>query len=187
MELDMELVSWSCRTLLAVVFAIAVAGKLRGAGSFGAFVRSTRELAALSARRGLAVARLVIGAEAVGVVLLLCPGRAAVAGFALAGCLLAAFTVATGASLRRGVRVPCRCFGSSAGDAGVLHLVRNGFLIAVAVVGAAGTPPGLPDTAGGLAVAVATGLVLGVVVTVLDDISESLRDSFVVTVRKGQS
>jgi hypothetical protein len=69
---------------------------------------------------------------------------------------------------------------------GALHLVRNGFLIAVAVTGAVGTVHGLPEAPGGLAVAVGTGLVLGVVVTVLDDISESLRDSFPNAVRKGQ-
>ncbi len=185
----MELAAMSCRTLLVVVFTVAVVGKLRSAESFGAFVRSVQGFAALSPRRGRAVARLVAGAEAVGVVLLLLPGPVAIVGFALVGCLLGAFTLAIGASLRRGVRVPCRCFGASTNNTGPLHLVRNGFLFAVAVAGAVGTFHGLPQAPGGLAVAVATGLVLGVVVTVLDDISESLRDSFSsfpVAVRKGQ-
>ncbi|MER6308680.1 MauE/DoxX family redox-associated membrane protein [Streptomyces sp. NPDC001657] len=182
----MELAAMSCRVLLVVVFTVAVVSKLRGAESFEAFVRSVQGLTVLSPRRGRATARLVAGAEAAGIVLLLLPGPVVVAGFALVGCTLAAFTLAIGASLRRGARVPCRCFGASTSSAGLLHLVRNGFLIAVAVTGAAGTSYGLPQEPGGLAVAVGTGLVVGVVTTVLDDIAESLRDSFPISVRKGQ-
>ncbi|MFE9355095.1 MauE/DoxX family redox-associated membrane protein [Streptomyces olivaceoviridis] len=182
----MELAAMSCRVLLVVVFTVAVVSKLRSAESFGAFVRSVQGFAVLSPPRGRAVACLVTGAEAAGILLLLLPGPVAFAGFALVGCMLGAFTVAIGASLRRGVRVPCRCFGASSSNAGPLHLLRNGFLIAVAVTGAIGTFHGLPEASGGLSVAVGTGLVLGVVVTVLDDISESLRDSFPDAVRKGQ-
>ncbi|WPW27305.1 MauE/DoxX family redox-associated membrane protein [Streptomyces atratus] len=182
----MQLAAMSCRVLLVVVFTVAVVSKLRSAESFGAFVRSVQGFAVLSPRRGRAVARLVTGAEVAGVVLLLLPGPVAIVGFALVGCMLGAFTLAIGASLRRGVPVPCRCFGASTSSAGPRHLVRNGFLIAVAVTGAVGTSHGLPEVPGGLAVAAGTGLVLGVVVTVLDDISESLRDSFPAAVRKGQ-
>ncbi|MFB7915971.1 MauE/DoxX family redox-associated membrane protein [Streptomyces sp. NPDC056061] len=182
----MEFAAMSCRILLVIVFTVAVVSKLRGTDSFGAFVRSVQGFAVLSPRRGRAVARLVTGAEAAGVVLLLLPGPVAIAGFALVGCMLGAFTLAIGASLRRGVRVPCRCFGASTSGAGPLHLIRNGFLIAVAVTGAVGTSHGLPEAPGGLAVAVGTGLVLGVVVTVLDDVSESLRDAFPVAARKTQ-
>jgi hypothetical protein len=182
----MELVAMSCRVLLMVVFTVAVVSKLRSAESFGAFVRSVQGFAVLSPRRGHLVACLVIGAEVAGIVLLLLPGRMAFAGFALVGCMLGVFTLAIGASLRRGVRVPCRCFGASTSNAGLLHLVRNSSLIAVAVTGAVGTFHGLPEAPGGLAVAVGTGLVLGFIVTVLDDISESLRDSFPVAIRKGQ-
>ncbi|MFI1379947.1 MauE/DoxX family redox-associated membrane protein [Embleya sp. NPDC020886] len=182
----MESAAMACRTLLVVVFAVAVVSKLRSAASFAAFVRSVRAFVALSPRRGRAAARLVAGAEAAAVVLLLSSGPAALVGFALAGCLLAAFTLAMAASLRRGVRVSCRCFGASATDTGPLQLARNGFLVVVAIIGAVGTSRGLPDAPGALAVTVGIGLVAGVVVTVLDDISELLRDAFPVAVRKGQ-
>ncbi|MGW1892416.1 MauE/DoxX family redox-associated membrane protein [Streptomyces sp. NPDC002004] len=182
----MELAAMSCRILLVVVFTVAVVSKIGSAQSFAAFVRSVEQFAVLPPRRGRAAARLVTGAEAAAVVLLLLPGPAAIAGFALAGCLLAAFTLAIGASLHRGVRVPCRCFGASTSSTGPVHLVRNGFLIAVAVTGAVGTFHGLPGAPGALATGVGIGLVLGVLVTVLEDVSEALRDSIPVAVRKGQ-
>ncbi|MFE6844634.1 MauE/DoxX family redox-associated membrane protein [Streptomyces sp. NPDC057686] len=183
----MELAAMSCRTLLVVVFAVAVTGKAGGAESFGAFVRSVQEFVrSTSPNRGRGVAHLVIGAEVAGTVLLLLPGPAAVAGFALVGCLLGAFALAIATSLRRGVRVPCRCFGASASSAGPLELVRNGFLMAAAVTGAVGTSNGLPETTGAVALAVGTGLILGVVVTVLDDISDLLRDAVPVAIWKGR-
>ncbi|MEU6370065.1 MauE/DoxX family redox-associated membrane protein [Streptomyces sp. NPDC046931] len=181
----MEFAAMCCRILLVVVFAVAVVSKLRSADAFGAFVRSVQGLAALSPHRSRAVARVVAGAEVAGVVLLVLPSRMAMVGFALVGCLLGAFALAMAASLRRGVRVPCRCFGASTRSTGPLQLVRNGFLMAVAAGGAVGTVHGLPKSPGGLAVACATGLVLGVVVTNLDDISELLRDAFPVAARKG--
>ncbi|MEU7045624.1 MauE/DoxX family redox-associated membrane protein [Streptomyces varsoviensis] len=183
----MELVAVSCRTLLVVVFAVAVASKLSGAEPFNAFVRSVREFTALAPRRARAAAHLVVGTEAVGAVLLSLPRpAAAIAGFALVGCALGAFTVGMAASRRRGVRVPCRCFGASSHNTGALPLVRNGFLIVVAVTGAAGTAlGGQPAAPGGLAVAAGAGLVLGVVMTVLDDIYEVLRDLLPVAAPKG--
>ncbi|MFE7117317.1 MauE/DoxX family redox-associated membrane protein [Streptomyces sp. NPDC057654] len=181
----MELAAVSCRTLLVVVFAVAVVTKLSSAESFSAFARSVREFAGLSARRGRAAARLVAGAEAAGAVLLVLPRPLTMAGFALLGCLLGSFTIAMAASLRRGLRVPCRCFGASTSSTGVLPLVRNGFLILVAAIGAAGTFHGVPTAPGGLAVAVGAGLVLGAVVTVLDDIYEVLRDFLPVAAPKG--
>ncbi|MEV0265426.1 MauE/DoxX family redox-associated membrane protein [Streptomyces sp. NPDC050617] len=183
----MELAAVSCRTLLVVVFAVAVVSKLSSAESFSAFVRSVRELAGLSPSRGRAAARLVVGAEAAGAVLLMLPRPRplTMAGFVLLGCLLGAFTIAMAASLRRGLRVPCRCFGASTSSAGALPLVRNGLLIVAAVTGAAGTFHGVPTAPGGLAVAAGTGLVLGAVVTVFDDIYEVLRDFLPVAAPKG--
>ena len=186
MEFVMEFAAMGCRTLLVVVFAVAVVGKLRSAEAFEAFVRSVQGLASLPSRRSRAVARVVAGAEVAGVVLLVPPTRVAIIGFALVGCMLGAFTLAMAASLRRGMRVPCRCFGASTRSTGPLQLVRNGFLMAVAAGGAVGTFHGLPQTPGGLAVACGTGLVLGVVVTNLDDISELLCDAYPVAARKGQ-
>ncbi|MFF7244783.1 MauE/DoxX family redox-associated membrane protein [Embleya sp. NPDC008237] len=186
MACAMELAAMSCRALLWVVLAVAVVSKLHSARSFAAFVRSVRAFAVVPARRARAVGCLVVGAETAGIVLLSSPGPAAFVGFVLVGCLLAVFTLAMAVSLRRGVRVSCRCFGASAIDTGPLQLGRNGFLIVVAAIGAVGAPHGLPDAPGGLAVTIGIGLITGVTVTVLDDVSELLRDAFPVAARKGQ-
>jgi uncharacterized membrane protein YphA (DoxX/SURF4 family) len=51
--------------------------------------------------------------------------------------MLAAFTVVIAAHLRRGARPPCACFGTwSARPIEPGHLVRNGVLFGLAVVGA---------------------------------------------------
>jgi hypothetical protein len=93
----------------------------------------------------------------------------AVAGFVLATGLLLAFTAAIAASLRRGRRAPCRCFGATETPIGPRHLVRNATLICFAVLGAL-APDGLPPLAGA-AVAVAAGVVVAVFVVAMDDIA----------------
>ncbi|WDN56857.1 MauE/DoxX family redox-associated membrane protein [Streptomyces clavuligerus] len=173
----MEIVVLSCRTLLVVVLAVAAMSKIRDAESYAAFTGSVRELTELPARPARTVAAIVVAAEAGAVVLLLAPSPSHRAGFALAGGLFGAFTVAIAASLRRGVRGRCRCFGASESRLGPVHLVRNALLITVAGTGALGASDSLPGAPGGLALAVGTGLVLGVVVTVLDDIGAGLRDA----------
>lgn len=53
--------------------------------------------------------------------------------------LLLAFTGLIGLRLREGVRPPCACFGAwSAKPIGPAHLIRNGALIALAVLSLAG-------------------------------------------------
>jgi uncharacterized membrane protein YphA (DoxX/SURF4 family) len=73
--------------------------------------------------------------------------------------LLAVFTGAVIGNLSRGRRPPCPCFGAAASDAPISArtVVRNGWLLALAVVGT-----GSIDGADPLAVVVLTG-VLGVV------------------------
>jgi uncharacterized membrane protein YphA (DoxX/SURF4 family) len=53
--------------------------------------------------------------------------------------VLAVFTGAVAANLARGRHVPCPCFGSTASDVSTGTLVRNGWLVALAVVGTATT------------------------------------------------
>lgn len=77
-----------------------------------------------------------------------------------------AFTVAIVVALRRGRRVPCRCFGASAVPVGPGHLARNAVLLAAATAGAvqagavqagAGTVLAGLGPAGFVAVALAAG------------------------------
>jgi uncharacterized membrane protein YphA (DoxX/SURF4 family) len=51
--------------------------------------------------------------------------------------LLAVFTGAVAANLAGGRHVPCPCFGTSVSDVSAGTLVRNGWLLALAVIGTA--------------------------------------------------
>jgi uncharacterized membrane protein YphA (DoxX/SURF4 family) len=161
-----------CRGLLAGVFLISLAGKLRGRAAYAAFVAATASLLATGGRQARVLAPLTIVAELGTVVALAIGPFGLVAGAALLGC----FTVALVLALRRGSAAPCRCFGASTTPIGLHHVVRNVVLAGLAVAGAiAGSvaddqpidPAALAVTA--LAVAIA------VLVTVrLDDLVDLL-------------
>jgi hypothetical protein len=157
-----------CRLLIAVVFLVSVATKL---ADLPAFVESVRGLRVLPAPLARAGAGAVVAAEAAIVLLLAVPVAATgVAGFGVAVAALVAFGAAIALSLRRGRRAPCRCFGRSTTPLGWHHVVRNGALTAVALLGAVATAGAGPAHPGGLAVAAAAGAVAGLLVTALDDI-----------------
>ncbi|MDQ1741949.1 MAG: hypothetical protein QOE23_288 [Pseudonocardiales bacterium] len=163
----MRYLELTCRVLLGVVFAVSVTGKLRDAA---AFTDATRRLLPMRwASRDRVIANSVGAVEFIVVALLAYPGTSRL-GFALAAILLIAFSVAIRAALRRGVHAPCRCFGASDTPLGRRHLVRNGLLLVIALLGAL-TPSG-PLTPSGACLAVGTGLVLATLVVRLDLVVE---------------
>lgn len=160
------------RCLLALVFLASAASKVRGRPAFRAFVDSLRAMNLLPARVVVPVAGAVVVAEAALPLLLLAPlPGATTVGFALAAALLAAFTLAIAAVLRRGTPVSCRCFGeAAAAPFGRHHLARNVALTAVAGTGAYASlgDPGLTVATAVLSVPLA---VVGALVVVrLDDV-----------------
>lgn len=167
----MEYLALGIRCLIGAVFLASFSGKVAGRGAFDRFAASLRDMQVVPSRSTRSVARYVVAAECAVWVLLAVPERAAaVAGFVLAGGLLAVFAAGIALSLRQGVRAPCRCFGVSAAPLGPRHVVRNLTLTALAVTGAAAVPAAGTVGAGGAAVAASAGLLLGALVTVLDDI-----------------
>ncbi|GAA3145440.1 hypothetical protein GCM10010466_40630 [Planomonospora alba] len=163
----------TCRALLAVVFAVAVAGKVRGRAAFGEFVSSIAVLGVLPRRASAAAAYALTAAEAAAVLLLAWPPAVPV-GFAAAVGTLAVLTGGVLAALRRGRRVPCRCFGASAAPLGRVHVVRNLVLAALGCAGlaawaAAGASAPHPA---GVALAIAAAGVGALLVVRLDDLME---------------
>ncbi|WP_069767012.1 MauE/DoxX family redox-associated membrane protein [Streptomyces sp. LUP30] len=123
----------SCRAFITLVFVLSVAGKVKGRHAFRGFTDSVGALAPRLPAGPAAVS--VITAEALTVVLLALP-MTPLAGFVLATGLLSAFSVAIGASVRRGEQVACRCFGAaSTAPVGPAHLIRNAFLLAGSLAG----------------------------------------------------
>jgi hypothetical protein len=116
--------------MLALVFLASAVAK---AGNFGGFVAAVRQLRLVPATTPRLVARLVVAAEFATVGLLLLP--APEAGFGLAVVLAVLFSVVIEISVRRGIRVPCPCFGASGDFLNRKQLVRNALLVVVAVVG----------------------------------------------------
>lgn len=162
----------ACRVLLLAVFLTSAVGKVRDRAAWEGFVRSVRDFELVPARSALAVAAAVVGGESAAV-LLLAVTVTVPAGLAVAGVLLAVFTVSIVLTLRKGVRAACRCLGSAALPLGRRHLVRNGLLFAtVALAGVSLASSRVSPHPAGMVVAVVAGLIGAVVVMVFDQIIE---------------
>ncbi|MET7301347.1 MauE/DoxX family redox-associated membrane protein [Embleya sp. NPDC005575] len=175
----MEILAVACGSALAVVFAAAAVGKLRNRASYAAFVRALAAVEAVPRRWARACAAAVVAAEAAVPPLLAgqyATWHAGVAGFALAAGLLFAFTTVAAATVIRGAHVECRCFGAGGKPMGRLHVVRNGTLTLIAVLGAFATSGGRVEPAQ-VAVASAAGVVVGMTVIRIEDIEALFRSS----------
>ncbi|WP_232665273.1 MauE/DoxX family redox-associated membrane protein [Pseudonocardia sp. TRM90224] len=166
----MSVVGIGCSWLLAAVFAVSSVGKLRSGAALRSFTRSVKDMDVLPAGAVGAVGVAVPVLEAVAAVALVVPATA-VAGAVLALGLLAAFTVGVAAVLRRGTAASCLCFGVTERPFGPRHLVRNGFLIAVALLAAvASAVGGGAVEAAGVLLAVGVGLIVAVLIVMFDEL-----------------
>ncbi|MFC4014993.1 MauE/DoxX family redox-associated membrane protein [Nonomuraea purpurea] len=153
--------------LLVVVFAASSLAKV--AGAFPGFEGSVRALRLVPARWARAVAAGVIGVEIVVAGLLVTPWYTG--GLALAAGVLAVFAVVAMVTRRRGLAVPCTCFGpGTAGGPplGTPHAVRNALLAGVAIAGLFGRPA--TDDWAGAGVAGVAALVCAALVLRFEDI-----------------
>ncbi|SDS29998.1 MauE/DoxX family redox-associated membrane protein [Actinoplanes derwentensis] len=157
------------RLLIGAVFLWAVAGKLRGRGSFTAFAESIRAMPGVPKRRLRVVAALTVTAEAA-VPFLLLSEITAPAGLLLAIGLLAVFVTAIAAALRQRTMATCQCFGSAPVTLGRRHLIRNGLLVTVALAALAGTADQTPAAPAGVLIAVSAGLLGTVLIVFFDEL-----------------
>lgn len=158
----MSSVSFGCQCVLLLVFAVSAVSKVRDRKSLLAFRKATAALLPRAAARAAGPAAVtVVVVEVAVVVALAVPGAVRVGLLASVG-LLAVFTVAIAAALRRGTTASCRCFGASATPLGARHLVRNGVLIALT-----GLPLLAGEQPGGEPVALAMAAGVAVVIALL--------------------
>ncbi|MEO3890715.1 MauE/DoxX family redox-associated membrane protein [Nonomuraea sp. B5E05] len=175
----MQYVEVASRLLLVTVFALALAGKVRGRRAWEGFVGSLREMAVVGWAVVPMAAVAVTVAETAVIVLVVAPPRwAGTAGFALAAVLLGCFTVAVGAVARRPAPVPCRCFGPSGTPVGVAHVVRNLILVAASLLGLVGSLANDPADLVISAAAGTLGAVAGLLLARWDDLAALLRPSW---------
>ncbi|GAB2687247.1 MauE/DoxX family redox-associated membrane protein [Nocardia thraciensis] len=126
----------ACRCVLAGVFLVSLAGKLRSRTAFEEFVTATAALLSAPGRPAKVVAVGTITAEiAVVCAMVFEPSRRL--GLIMAVAVLVCFTVALVRALLRGAAAPCRCFGASDTPIGIRHVIRNIVLAAVAAAAVA--------------------------------------------------
>lgn len=133
----MAYVALACRALVGLVFAVSAFSKLRKVTAYREFASWLASLPIPLAGNGV-LPPVLAGAEAAIVVLVAVPA-AAVAGLALAALTLAVLTAGTAVAVSRDARVTCQCFGPSRTPLAARHILRNGFLLTLAVTGALGT------------------------------------------------
>jgi hypothetical protein len=163
------------RAALGLVFALAVIGKVINAKAFTEFTRSIIDMNAVPRSLAMPAARATVVAEAATVVTVLIPVKqAGILGCALALVLTAVFTNAILRSIRSGNQVACRCFGRSSTPLGGRHLVRNGLLLLMSLLGLVGSLSGSSAVWSGALVSATAGVFAGLVVSSFDDIAELL-------------
>jgi uncharacterized membrane protein YphA (DoxX/SURF4 family) len=140
-------VQLTCQLIIALVFAVAAAGKLRSRASWHGFTASIRDLGLVPVAAARPVAALTVAAELGVVALLALPGLTRL-GFLLALVLLATLIGGIVAVLRGGRQASCNCFGRSAETFSPLHIARNLLLVTVAAAGSISGPPASYQAAG---------------------------------------
>lgn len=160
-----------CRLLLGAVFLLSVGLKLRSRRALQDFLVSARSLLGVNPRLAGLLAAASIVVEVL-IVILLVLSAYVVAGFVLSFALLVAYSAAIGLALRRGVRTPCRCIGTSSDPLNPSLLIRNAGLLVACVVGLLTTLGSAADVGfnSGLAATAAIALFGVALVTSFDDI-----------------
>jgi hypothetical protein len=161
--------------VLTVVFGVAALEKgstLRRIRLFAESLESIEPRLFSTRVRRMGGALSVALAEA-GTCILLIISSTSLAGLCVALTLLLSFAAVIGSVLRSGRAAHCHCFGAEGTPFSASHIIRNGILAAVALIGigsrvATGAMPVLPKYHGALAAAV--GLLVGIALTRWDDL-----------------
>lgn len=169
-----------CRWALGITFTISAVGKALDLGSFR---EAVSDFGLLPRRLSGPAAKTFFAAEALVVALMVLGGTGLPVGFALSTGLLAVFSVALAAALRKSAKVSCNCFGRTERRISWYDVGRNAVLMAC---GAGGLwAYGASAQQGSLKVGAV--LLLGlmaacfvVIVTNLEDIVEILRRPYTV-------
>ncbi|WP_031162673.1 MauE/DoxX family redox-associated membrane protein [Streptosporangium roseum] len=158
-------------TLLAGVFGMSSAGKLR---NFSEFARTLEPLFHISERRARLLTIALLLSEGATVVLLAAGWIASrgvtAAGFLMALGLLIAFELVILVEISRGRQMRCLCFGREEAPFGIRHVARNAVLGVSCVAGIISleTQAGLHPA--GVIVSLLSGAVLALIVAAMDDL-----------------
>lgn len=169
-------VTVTCQAATTVTFAVAAGSKTLRPGAFTEFRLALPRMLPMPARLAGMVTWLVVVAEAVTAVVVAVPATA-LSGFLLATIMMVVFTISIIVMIRRRSTEPCHCFGVSTRPPGLLDVVRNVVLAAIALTGLIGTAtsPGSSALAwGALVLTIGVGAVVALLLLSLAEIAEIL-------------
>lgn len=127
-----EYVSTFCRIVIAFVFLISFAGKIRDVSGFELTVVN---FGLLPQQLTMPAARAFLGLELAAVILLVIGGKAMALGFLLALLLLTIFSVALVVLIHRKSEMSCNCFGQSVQKITYYDVLRNALLAISSILG----------------------------------------------------
>jgi multisubunit Na+/H+ antiporter MnhB subunit len=122
-----------CRCLIGTVFLVSAVSKARSATAFRGFANWLAGLTPLPLR-GPRVAAAVVLAEAAIAVSVGLPWTVR-PGLTFATVVLGALAIGVFLVVRSGLSTSCQCFGESGAPMGLMHVIRNVVLCAVAAAG----------------------------------------------------
>jgi hypothetical protein len=157
------------RTLVVIVFLVALIGKVRSRHAIASFITWVAELSIAGTRQARLLAYAILAIEMAVVVMVLAPWTA-IFGLAVAAGTMCAFAIATGRLVRRGTRARCQCFGTSGATLSHRHVFRDASIALAATAGIAVSQTGAPPLPG-IALGIAAGALVAAVVLFLDDIA----------------
>lgn len=157
------------RATLAVVFVAAVIGKVRGREAFRAFLLSLGETGVIPSFLVIPLGTGITLLESVSAILLLLPNQAET-GLLLASATLAVLTAGVVAVVTKRRSVTCNCFGAQGSVLALRHVVRNGTLLSMSVLGFFAFV-GSPEMDGMALLALFAGLLLGICIVNWDDVA----------------
>jgi hypothetical protein len=158
------------RTCFALIFAVAVFGKVRSRDAFEDFRHSLGNTGLVGRRAEWPIGVAMVIVEAVLPALLLVPYTAS-AGLIVGSATLVLFSAAIGISLRTGHAATCHCFGGEGGLLSARHIVRNLVLVAggITAVVVGGADAAWHMSASRIAFSLVAGVLLGFVFTRWDE------------------
>lgn len=165
------------RCLIGIVFAASFLGKVAGTRAFREFSASLMSMGVLNGEVARMAAFAVVAAELLISASMTSPNPSvALAGFALGILLMVVFSGAIVLVIRRGTKAICRCFATSTAPLSTRHVIRNGALAILMLVGFIISLRGAGATSRtSIGVSVVVGLLCGGVVTILDSIIDLFR------------
>jgi hypothetical protein len=163
----------AARCSLVTVLLLSTATKVNRRAGFHEFLSWVRSLTVVPRRWVTRVGVLMVAVEAITLLLLVLSATYS-AGLILAAMTMAFFAGSAAILVRRGIAVPCHCFGTPATrrPMGTVEIVRNTLLTVIATAAAAIVilePPPVPPISTSILAALLGGAV-GLVVTRFDDL-----------------